>query len=111
MTLTVANADRDGRSLHLAFADDAEFKVDLQPFIKRAPRLRPLSDAATFRRAKRGPWGARVDLGHRLFGIGGGQHHVPAATVIRPPPENIFSIQRRCVLHCKQHLTAFPIRP
>lgn len=63
VTLTAVTAGRDGRSLQLAFADGAEFKVDLQPIIERHPSLRPLGDAATFRRAKLGPWGATVTWG------------------------------------------------
>lgn len=63
LTLTAVKADRDGRSLHLAFADSAEFKVDLQPVIERHPSLRPLGDAVTFPRAKLGPWGATVTWG------------------------------------------------
>ncbi|WP_295541160.1 DUF2442 domain-containing protein [uncultured Pseudacidovorax sp.] len=63
LTLTAVKADRDGRTLHLEFADGAAFTVDLQPVIRRHSSLRPLADAATFRRAKLGPWGATVTWG------------------------------------------------
>ncbi|WP_242873876.1 DUF2442 domain-containing protein, partial [Pseudacidovorax intermedius] len=63
LTLTAVQADRDGHSLHLAFADGTEFTVDLQPIIERHPSLRSLGAAATFGRAKLGPWGATVTWG------------------------------------------------
>ena len=42
--------------LHLAFADGAEFDVDLSKIIAKHPTIAALADPATFERAKVGEW-------------------------------------------------------
>ncbi len=52
-----------GGVLRLTFADDAEFDVNLSATIERHPVLKPLADAAVFRRAKISQFGRSVTWG------------------------------------------------
>lgn len=49
--------------LHLAFADGAEFDVDLSNIIAKHPTIAALADPATFKRAKVGEWKDTVTWG------------------------------------------------
>ncbi|MFT4265710.1 MAG: DUF2442 domain-containing protein [Xenophilus sp.] len=61
-TLAAVKA-KAGSVLHLAFADGAEFDVDLRETIRRHPTLALLADPSVFKRAKLGPWGGTVTWG------------------------------------------------
>jgi hypothetical protein len=63
LTLRDVQADRDGRTLHLTYADGVALDIDLKPIIQRHPTLRPLAEASVFRQAKLGPWGGTVTWG------------------------------------------------
>ena len=52
-----------GTELQLSFADGEVMRVDVAPIVKRSPVLRPLLDAAVFKRAKLGEWGGSVTWG------------------------------------------------
>lgn len=52
-----------GTELQLTFADGETMRVDVAPIVKRSPVLRPLLDAAVFKRAKLGEWGGSVTWG------------------------------------------------
>lgn len=61
-TLTGVKA-KAGGILHLVFADEATFDVDLSKVIQRHATLAALADPATFKRAKLGDWGRTVTWG------------------------------------------------
>lgn len=52
-----------GTELQLTFADGETMRVDVAPIVERSPVLRPLLDAAVFKRAKLGEWGGSVTWG------------------------------------------------
>ena len=61
-TLVAVEAKAAG-VLHLAFADGAEFDIDLTAIIKKHPTLAALADPAVFKRATLGAWGGTVTWG------------------------------------------------
>ena len=56
-----------GGLLQLTFADGEEMQVDVAPIVERSPVLRPLLDAAVFKRAKLGEWGGSVTWGDDML--------------------------------------------